>query len=119
MKIYKFFFLVAITSSLFSCGDEELLLPPKYVPKGEFDSGVLILNQGNATQNATLSYMSFDLGILKNNILAGISSNPNIGSNRTDIGLNGDFAYVVSSIDNKIEIVNRCTMVKVGSVHQV
>ena len=116
MKIYKFFFLIAITSSLFSCGNDELILPPKYVPKGDFDSGVLILNQGNVTQNATLSYMSFDLGILKNNILSGISSSPNIGSSATDISVNGDFAYVVSSTDNKIEILNRYNMAKVGTI---
>ncbi len=117
MKIYKLFFVTFITIMfLHSCGNDELAPPPKYVPKGAFDSGILILNQGNATQNSTISFISFDLGILKNNILAGISSNPNIGLNATDIGLNGDLAYVVSSTDNKIEIVNRYTMMKVGTI---
>lgn len=116
MKIYNILLAITAFFTIISCGKDELVLPPKYVPKGPFDSGVLILNQGNATQNATLSYMSFDLGILKNNILSGISSSPNIGSSATDISVNGDFAYVVSSTDNKIEILNRYNMAKVGTI---
>ena len=116
MKIYKLFFL-AIAVLLISCnGNDELKLPPKYVSKGVFDSGFLVLNQGNTTQNASLSYISLDLNTIKNNILSGISSSPNIGLNATDIGLNGDLAYVVSSIDNKIEILNRYSMAKIGTI---
>lgn len=116
MKIFKLLFL-SITILLTSCnGDDELKVPVKYVSKGDFDSGVLILNQGNTTQNASMSFMSFDLNTIKNNILSGISTNPNIGQNATDIGIIGDFAYIVSTIDNKIEIVNRFSMAKVGTI---
>lgn len=117
MKIYKLILVPLLaTIFLFSCGNDELVLPPKYVPKGTFDSGVLVLNQGNATQNASLSFISFDLNTIKNNILSGISSNPNIGLNATDAIISGDFIYVVSSSDNKIEIINRYSMAKVGTI---
>ncbi len=117
MKIYKLILVpLLVTFFLISCGNDELVLPPKYVSKGTFDSGVLVLNQGNVAQNATLSFISFDLNTIKNNILSGISSNPNIGLNATDAVINGDFIYVVSSSDNKIEIINRYSMAKVGTI---
>lgn len=117
MKIYKLIIVTLFsTIFLFSCGNDELAVPVKYVPKGTFDSGVLVLNQGNAIQNASLSFISFDLNTIKNNILSGISSSPNIGLNATDAVINGDFIYVVSSSDNKIEIINRYSMAKVGTI---
>ena len=116
MKILKFIFLLIAFIFLSCNGNDEYILPPKYVSKGPFDSGFLVLNQGNMTQNATLSFISFDLYSIKNNILPAIISNPNIGLNATDIGLNGDLAYIVSSSDNKIEIVNRYSMEKIGTI---
>ena len=70
MKIYKLIIVTLLsTIFLFSCGNDELAVPVKYVPKGTFDSGVLVLNQGNAIQNASLSFISFDLNTIKNNYL--------------------------------------------------
>ncbi len=117
MKISKLFTFTFITTFfLFSCDNDEYVVPAKYISKGNFDSGVFVLNQGNFTQNASLSFMSFDVNTIKNNILSGISSNPDIGVNATDAAIFGDLFYVVSTSSNKIEILNRFSMEKVGII---
>lgn len=114
MKIYRLLGIIAVASIISCGGNDEYVLPPKYVQKGPFDSGTLILNKGNTNQNASLSFLSFDLGAFKDNILSG--TNSNIGLNATDLAFTGDLAYIVSSTDNKIEIVNRYTMAKIGTI---
>ncbi len=39
-----------------------------------------------------------------------------LGDTGQDIGLNGEYAYVVMNISNKIEVVNRYTFVKVATI---
>jgi len=119
MKFSKLF-LVACASALFfaSCSDDDDNLGDnKYVPLGSYDSGILVLNQGGFGHgDASLSYISFDLGTFQNNIFSLVNDGADLGDTGQDVGFNGDLAYVVLNASNKIEIVNRYTLVSVGTI---
>lgn len=101
---------------LTSCSNEETT-PSPYVPQGDFDSGVLVLNEGNFQQpNASISYVSFDFSRTQNDIFFGVNPDTTLGDTAQSIGFNGNLAYIVVNASNKIEIVNRYTMVKVGAI---
>lgn len=115
----KFPKLIAATliSALFfvSCNPNEDV--PKYVPLGSYDSGVLVLNQGGFNgNNASVSYVSFDLNSMQNNIYGLVNPTKTLGDTGQDIGFNSGLAYIVLNGSNKIEIVNRYTMASVGTV---
>jgi hypothetical protein len=112
MKFDKLF-LIALFSSLFfvSCVKEDT--PPFYTPNGNFDSGVLVLNEGSSI--SSISYISFDLNSSDNDIYKDVNG-VNLGEYAQSIGINGDLAYIVVSGSNKIEIVNRYTMVRQSTI---
>lgn len=113
MKFNKLF-LIALFSSLFfvSCVKEDA--PPFYTPNGNFDSGVLVLYEGNSA-NAGISYISFDLNSSDNSIYKDVNG-AELGAFAQSVGFNGDLAYIVVSGSDKIEIVNRYTMVKQATI---
>lgn len=113
MKLHKLI-LTAIAGSLLfvSCSDDD----NKDVPSGAYDNGVLVLNQGKFLGgNSSVSYLS-DAMTVENNIYATVNSGALLGDTGQDIGLNGDLAYIVLNVSNKIEIVNRYTFAKVGTI---
>ena len=114
-KMNKFVaFAACITLLLTSCSDEE---KPVEIPLGDYDNGVLILNQGNfGTPNSTISYLSNNLVTFQNNIFGLVNPTKVLGDTAQDIGFNGDLAYIVLNNSNTIEIVNRYTMKSVGSI---
>ena len=108
--------LVALFSSIFfsSCSDDaannDVLL-------GNYDNGALILNQGGFGQgNASVSYLSNDFGTQQNNIFSLVNPTITLGDTGQDIGFNGDLAFIILNISNKIEIVNRYTMKHVATI---
>jgi len=108
----------AFFSALFlaSCSPDDNNSTP-YVPLGNYDSGTLVLNQGGFGGNTTLSYISFDLNTLQNDIF-GIA-NPDaapLGEFGQDIGLNGALAYVVVGNSDAVRIVNRYTMANISAI---
>lgn len=115
MKFNNLFF-VALLSSLFfiSCTNES---DPTYTPKGDYDSGVLVMNEGNfGTDNASMSYISFDLQEAENIDYSVINPGEIIGNTGQYIGFNGNLAYIIVNGSNKIEIANRYSMKKVGAI---
>lgn len=108
-----FFFLVFFAS----CSTDDSN-PNEYIPQGDFDSGVLVLNEGNflVQDNASVSYISFDLTRSQVNIFGGVNPNAVLGNTAQSIGFNGNLAYIVLNGSAKIQIVNRYTMVKVGEI---
>jgi YVTN family beta-propeller protein len=109
--------LTAFISTLFlaSCSKDDD--PIQYAPLGSYDSGVIVLNQGGFGGNTTLSYISFDLNTLQNDIYGVVNpSLPALGEFGQDIGFNGSKAYVVLDNADAIEIVNRYTMADIGSI---
>lgn len=113
MKLHKLI-LTAIAGSLLfvSCSDDD----SKDVPSGAYDNGVLILNQGKFLGgNSSVSFLSDALAI-ENNIFASVNNGDVLGDTGQDIGLEGDLAYIVVNVSNKIEIVNRYTFAKVATI---
>jgi hypothetical protein len=117
MKTNKWLQLVFLMMVfLISCSKEDST-PSSYVPQGDFDSGVLVLNEGSyLTPNASMSYISFDLSRTQNDIFLGVNPGVILGDTAQSIGFNGSLAYIVVNASNKIEIVNRYTLVKVGEI---
>ena len=109
IKISKMAVIAAVSVLFFaSCAKEE---KPTEVPLGAYDKGVLILNQGNfGSPNTSISYLSNDQSLFQNNIFELVNPTKVLGDTGQDIGFNGDLAYVVLNVSNKIEIVNRYTI---------
>jgi hypothetical protein len=113
MKLHKLI-LTAIAGSLLfvSCSDDD----NQDVPSGAYDNGILILNQGGFNKgNASVSFLS-DAKTIENNIFSTVNNGALLGDTGQDIGLNGDLAYIVMNVSNKIEIVNRYTFAKVATI---
>lgn len=109
--------LFAFISSLFlvSC-DPESSQQTSYIPLGDYDSGVLVLNQGNFNVKSSISYISFDLNTVQNDIFSLVNTPLTLDLLGQDIGFNDNLAYIVLSGSNKIQIVNRYTMENIDSI---
>ena len=108
--------LVALISSVFfvSCSDDNVV---NEAPLGTYDNGVLILNQGGfGNGNASISYLSEDFTTQQNNIFSLVNPTITLGDTAQDIGLYQNLAFVVLNYSNKIEVVNRYTMVHVATI---
>jgi YVTN family beta-propeller protein len=115
MNCSKLFF-VALMSSLFlaSCSNDD---NENETPLGSFDNGVLILNQGNfAGGNSAISYLSDDFASFQNNIFSLVNPTLTLGDTGQDIGFYNELAFVVLNYSNKIEVVNRYTMVSIATI---
>ena len=114
MNFKKLFFATIIGSFLFtSCTDDD---SPE-TPLGDYDNGVLILNQGGfGNGNASLSYLSNDLNTFQNNIFALVNPTVTLGDTAQDVGFFNNLAYVVLNGSNKIEIINRYTLAHVATI---
>lgn len=110
--------LAAFVSTLFfaSCTSDDDNNNP-HNSQGTYDSGALVLNEGNfGTDNAEVSFISFDLGSHSNTVFSAENPAEVLGNTAQSIGFYGDLAYIVVNGSNKIEIVNRYTMKKTGSI---
>lgn len=108
--------LVALVSSVFfvSCTDDD---NNNETPLGSYDKGALILNQGGFGKgNASVSYLSNDFVTQQNNIFSLINPTITLGDTGQDIGLYQNLAFIVLDGSNKIEVVNRYTMVHVATI---
>lgn len=114
MNFKKLFFATIIGSFLFtSCTDDD----SSEAPLGDYDNGVLILNQGGfGNGNASLSYLSNDLNTFQNNIFALVNPTVTLGDTSQDVGFFNNLAYVVLNGSNKIEIINRYTLAHVATI---
>jgi hypothetical protein len=110
--------LVALLSSVFfvSCTDNEDNTVE--IPLGNYDNGTLILSQGGFGKgNASVSYLSENFTTLQNNIFAIVNPSITLGDTGQDIGLYKNLAFIILNASNKIEIVNRYTMVHVATIN--
>ncbi|RZJ74719.1 MAG: hypothetical protein EOO45_07760 [Flavobacterium sp.] len=114
MKLNRLFAMLALTGLFISCTSDDSSTPD--VPKGSFDNGVLVLNEGGFNfGNASVSFLSNDF-MLENNIFSRVNSGAVLGDTGQDIGLNGELAYIVVNNSHKIEVVNRYSFVKVATI---
>lgn len=115
MKLHKLI-LTAIAGSLLfvSCSDDD----SQDKPSGAYDNGILILNEGNYGKgNASVSFLSDAADSeVENNIFSAVNNGVLLGDTGQDMGLEGDLAYIVLNVSNKIEVVNRYTFTKVATI---
>lgn len=118
MNFSKLFFaLLAIAFLSHSCSDDDAITPNKYIPLGKYDSGVLVLNQGGfGHDDASLSYISFDFTKLENDIFSLANEEAILGDTAQDVAFYGSLGYIILNGSNKIEVVNRYTMKRVGTI---
>ena len=116
MKITKLFFAIAIASFLNSCSSEDPE-PTVTAPLGKYNSGAFVLNEGSfGSSNASVSFISSDLNTFESSVFDAVNPSTILGDAAQSICLNGDLAYIVLNGSNKIQIVNRYTMKKVGEI---
>ena len=100
-RIVKF---LAIAIALVSCSRDE---EPIFTPKGEYEYGFFVLNEGNiGKNNGTLDFVSFGFGRTERDVYPNLGDTPQSGLR------NGDDLYLVINYSNKIIKVNRNTLKK-------
>ena len=114
MKFKKLVVAALVSTFLFvSCEPDDNF----ETPLGNYDNGVLILNQGGFLKgNASVSYLSEDFLTQQNNIFYLVNPTLTLGDTGQDIGLYQDLAFIVLNVSNKIEVVNRYTMAHVATI---
>lgn len=109
---FKNFFTIAAASALLftvSCRNDD---PVVEIPKGDYQNGILISNEGNfGKPNASVSWANPDFSSVKNEIYQTVN-NENLGDVLQSISFNGDLAYLVANNSNKVIVANRYTMKK-------
>ncbi|RAR47143.1 YncE family protein [Flavobacterium lacus] len=108
---FKKLLLLALTAGLFftSCSDDDDAIIN--LPLGDYENGVLILNQGNfGGGNSSISYLSDDFGVFQNNAFAVVNPTVTLGDTGQDIGFYQDKAFVVLNLSNSIQVINRYTL---------
>lgn len=114
MKITKLFFGALLSSLLLASCSKDEVETPIYKSSGNYDSGVLVLNQGSAS--SSLSFISFDLNTTQNDIFKLVNPAIPFGKFGQDIVFSGDKAYAVMGGSNVIQIFNRYTMASIGKI---
>ncbi len=121
MRLFKFL-LIAITSvlCLYSCNDDDngvVVIDPdmeEMIPT--FQNGFLITNQGLAnTGFGSVSYINEEFTTMTNDIYQTVN-NDNLGGTVQSMGFVGDLAYVVSTENDRITVVNRFTFEEVARI---
>ncbi len=92
MKLHKLLLTITAGALFFvSCSSDD----NADKPSGAYDNGVLVLNQGNFTRgNSSISFIS-DALTLEDNIFEAVNQGTRLGDTGQDIGLTGQFAYIV------------------------
>ncbi|AZA51740.1 hypothetical protein [Chryseobacterium sp. G0201] len=114
MNIRKILSLAFAATLLFnvSCSSDS----DDVVLETTFENGILITNEGGfTTPTAEVSFVTNDLSALANKIYSG-KNNEVLGNVLQTIGFDGNNAYLVSNVPNKIDIVNRYTFKKQATV---
>jgi hypothetical protein len=113
MNFKKTVFLVAIAGFLFaSCNNNN---EPE-LPKGDYENGILVANEGPFSGGTgTLNFISDDYAITEEKVYSKVN-NENIGTILQSVGFNGEDAYLIANVGNKISVANRYTMKKITEI---
>lgn len=101
--------------SFISCNDDD---DAPYVPKPvEISSGAFIVNSGNMSSQISSSITSVDYSAWNASQKVFQTANGrNLGATANDAIVYGDKMYIVVTDENTIEIVNKNTMLSVGTI---
>lgn len=117
MKFSQLAFTALISILFLSSCSDDLDQPVRHIPLGNYDSGVLVLNQGGFGHgDASMSYISSDFGTHENDIFSSVNQGIRLGDTAQDIGFYNQLAYIVVNGSNTIEIVNRYTMEHLATI---
>lgn len=117
MKISKLLSAAFAATLLFttSCRNDDPIVDIQ--PKGAYENGIIMSNEGNfGSPTATVSFIPNDLSTVENNVFSANNGGAALGDVLQNVGLNGDYAYLILNNSNKIEVVNRYTFKKVATV---
>ncbi|HEU4788372.1 MAG TPA: hypothetical protein VFS71_01690 [Flavobacterium sp.] len=113
MKISKLL-LIAFGISLFvSCSNDDD--NNDNTPKGDYDNGFFILNEGSAGQG-TVSFASDDLNVFVKDAYTAANGSDLLGKFAQNIFFNGDNAYIIAGGSNVINVVNRYTFKLIAKI---
>jgi YVTN family beta-propeller protein len=115
MTIMKRFFLFFIALVFFvACNDND------ESPKGEYSSGVFIVNEGNfGSADGSISFYDPASGSTKHDIFGLVNNNLALGDVVQSMTIDGDLAYIVVNNSNKVEVVNANTFVSEYRLNEV
>ncbi|MBK0371205.1 YncE family protein [Flavobacterium agrisoli] len=105
MKLTKLLVVALCTSLFISCSDDD---DKTNDPKGVYDNGVFILNEGNSS-GGSVSFLSDDQSTFTANVYSTVNGNDYIGTYLQHIFFDGDKAYIIAGGSNVINVVNRYT----------
>lgn len=112
-KILPFLFASALLFNV-ACNDDDFVEATK---SEAYEKGILIANEGGySTPTSEVSFVSNDLSIFENKIFGKNNNSEILGNVLQSIGFNGENAYLVSNVPNKIDIVNRYNFKKQTTV---
>ncbi|WP_026727572.1 YncE family protein [Flavobacterium denitrificans] len=111
MKLTRLF-LLAISVSLFvSCSNDD----DDNTPKGAYDNGIFILNEGNSS-GGSVSFASDDLSNFTADVYKTVNNGDFAGVYLQNIFFDGDKAYIIAGGSNVIDVVNRYTFKLIAKV---
>ncbi len=112
MKLSKLFFMALMSSFVFvSCTDDG----GDTVDLGEYNDGILVLNEGSADQGS-VSYISDDLSSIVQDAYTVVNPTDLMGKYAQNIFFDGNNAFIIAGGSNKITVVDRNTFKIIGKV---
>lgn len=113
LKFYALILLTVLSVSFSSCDDDD------NKPKGQFEEGVLVVNEGNFLDaNGTISHISPD-GTVTQDLFGTVNNGLALGDVVQSVTIDNDLAYIVVNNSNKMEVVNANTFVAEYSLKNV
>ncbi len=115
MKLNKLLLLALLMGLFFaSCTTDDDDTPPE--PRGDYENGLLISHEGSFTDGVgTVSFISDDFTTVEHNIFSNVNGRT-LGTVVQSMAFNGDLAYIISNVSNRIDIVNRYTFESVATI---
>jgi YVTN family beta-propeller protein len=81
-------------------------------PKGEFSSGVFVVNEGNfGSSNGDISFYMPGTGVVKQNVFAATNGGKILGDVFQSMTISGDIAYLVINNNGRVETADANTLV--------
>lgn len=116
MKFSKILSSVLALTLLFNISCRTESDEPIELPKGAYENGIFVLNEGNfGTPSASVTFLSNDLATIEQDVYKK-NNGTDLGDVLQTLTYNGDNAYLVLNNSNKITVVNRYTFKKTGEI---
>lgn len=123
-SIYYIFLITALLALLNSCREDEVIYIKEVVPvtQPEYTSveGFYLLNEGKKDWDlASLDYYNFATGEYERDVYT--DANPTVvmelGDVGNDIGIYGSKMYMVINLSNKVEVVDKRSVKRIGQIN--